>query len=297
MSWFPPTLEPTPSSYTGVGPDKYALFDVELIELSPEEPVGPAFREEPQLTRAEKRDLTEHRIAQLSQLPGARGTLYRTWQCDQGLPYRKRYPTSCGLRWCFQCACNRMGTLVRKYLPLMETWENPQLLTLTVPSCVRAELPDRVKHMLLTFTKISELWNKHYHRNRRYYQRYGHFHPAWPTVPLVGLREVEISYTLELLEERYHPHIHFILRDATTAQALLARWLQVMPGVNAWGQNLKAVYCLQGALCYVLKPAVNFGARNPVPAAAMDTIFQVLALLTPFYAYGMRAPKKRITFS
>jgi hypothetical protein len=171
-----------------------------------------------------------------------------------------------------------MGKLGYAYLPVLQTWNDPQFLTLTVSTCSAAELPERLTQLHQAFERIRDRW-------RQQVKRKG-------GLPLQCLRSLEV--TAQVAAGTYHPHFHLLLPDLATTHKLLAEWLEEFKHAKAEAQQGKASYDLIGAFFYLVKPPVAFEKCKSEASAAYDVIFQALADYRLCQAYGLRHPKAQL---
>jgi hypothetical protein len=159
------------------------------------------------------------------------------------------------------CARIESARLSRHYLPTLQTWAKPQLVTLTVPSCDAQDLPHVIRQMERVLVRLNNRFYKQYKRGTRFSR-------------LVGLRKLECTFH----DGRYHPHFHFLLRDADVANDLQSAWLEAYhhAGIAAKAQSVMplATASVGQTLNYLTKP-VHFPKQStPPPVHALDCIFR-----------------------
>ena len=218
-------------------------------------------------TKARNKQWTNELIQKLTQLDSPLHKKYwNTWHCCHELiPYEGRLRPGfyCKNRWCLPCARIETARLSRNYLPTLQTWTNPQLVTLTVPNCLAHELPQVIKQMLRVFARLNNRLYKQYKRGKR-------------ASPLVGLRKLECTTN----GCYYHPHFHVLIRDLDTANDLRNAWLYAYKLQGAI-EKAQCVVAIESAtigktLNYLTKPVHRPKQSMPVSAQALDLIFQTL---------------------
>ncbi|KAA5549207.1 protein rep [Adhaeribacter rhizoryzae] len=129
-----------------------------------------------------------------------------TYHCSHRVVVRGPEAKSkfCKNRWCLICNRIRTAQLIQKYNLTLESWEEKVFLTLTVKNCTAGNLRDTLDKMHTYFTEIKDSERKA-DRN------------------LVGIRKLEITYNRT--EDTYHPHFHFILESALSAEKVIEKWI------------------------------------------------------------------------
>lgn len=184
----------------------------------------------------------------------------------------------CGNRWCLVCSRIRTARAINAYLPVIETWDAPHMVTLTVRNCTGDELRTTIRGMLETFTSC-----------KRAIRRTG-------GVPFRAVRKLECTYSLERRD--YHPHLHVIVEGREAAEMLRALWLRRLPAVaESGGQDVRP--CDTTALLELFKYFTKLttkvgrkGARRVAPLAALDTIFQAMKGRRVWQPVGFTLPKE-----
>jgi hypothetical protein len=138
-----------------------------------------------------------------------------SYYCQNGITTHngKIHGKYCKTRFCTICSSNRKANLINKLAPVIEKWEDSQMVTLTVANCKAQYLKRKINKMYAVFKSITE---KHYKR----YQRGKGF-------KLVGIRSLECTFNP--LRRDYHPHFHMIVPNLQIANTITQDWLK------AWG--------------------------------------------------------------
>lgn len=147
----------------------------------------------------------------------------------------------CKNRVCLVCSSIRRADLINQYLPILQLWEDPYFLTLTIQSTPANGLAKQIN-------RIEEVIKKIVKRFRRRKSR-GH------GIKLEGIRSLECNFNP--VEYTYNPHFHIILRNKRMAVALRREWIEYWPEdmVNPGAQFLFKVTDVQHQLIEVIKYA------------------------------------------
>ncbi|HEV7594721.1 MAG TPA: protein rep, partial [Gemmatimonadaceae bacterium] len=109
----------------------------------------------------------------------------------------------CGNRWCMVCNRIRTARAIHRYMPIVESWPDKYLVTLTLKNVPAAELPKRLDLMVKAFqaTKLAM---------RR-----------TDGIKLVALRKLECTHNART--DEYHPHFHVVVAGTDSARLLVLR--------------------------------------------------------------------------
>jgi GrpB-like predicted nucleotidyltransferase (UPF0157 family) len=99
-------------------------------------------------------------------------------------------------------------------MPIVESWPDKYLVTLTLKNVSASELPNTLDFMVKTF-QATKLAMRRTDRRK-----------------LVALRKLECTYNART--DEYHPHFHVNVADADSARLLLLRWLERHPEADKW---------------------------------------------------------------
>ena len=116
------------------------------------------------------------------------------------------------------------GSHYNKYLPVLESWEDPHFVTLTIKAIPAIKLPRYCKGLLKVFSQIIEKRRKRSKRGKG---------PA-----LEGIRSLECNFNPAT--RTYNPHFHILVRNRAMAETLISEWLARFPKKNA---NRLAQHC------------------------------------------------------
>ncbi len=141
-------------------------------------------------------------------------TLYQ-----DGITLKAKY---CGNKFCVQCSRMQTRKNIEGYLPEIQEFIDPQMLTVSDVNVSKDQLSKRISRLSKSFTKLVKSFNK-------YQERHG--------LPrLKAVRKIECTYNF--FTKMYHPHIHIIIDGKFCALDLLKRWLSENPTANSKGQDI-----------------------------------------------------------
>jgi len=127
----------------------------------------------------------------------------------------KMYGDYCKNRFCTVCSGYRKAYLINRYLPVVQKWEDPYFVTLTVKSVPAKRLNIMVDKVNKGFKRI----------NNKYARR----HQRGTGQKLVGIRTSECNYNP--IKKTYNPHLHILVANRQMAEILVEEWLQL------WGNK------------------------------------------------------------
>jgi len=167
--------------------------------------------------RGKRKQVTQGIIVPLMLLAKQRGDkefvkrFRNTYYCQNMITTHegKIYGKYCCNRFCTICNSNRKAQLINQLRPIVATWEDPYLVTLTVANCKAQYLRRKIKKM---YAVLKTIIDRHYKR----YQRGKGF-------KLIGVRSLECTFNPSRRD--YHPHIHMIVANKQIANVILHDWL------------------------------------------------------------------------
>ncbi|HEX7414179.1 MAG TPA: hypothetical protein VF411_09045 [Bacteroidia bacterium] len=168
--------------------------------------------------KAKRKTITQKVILSLIKVATKKGQTERiqpyrnTYYCQNSLitTGSRQYGKFCKSRICTGCCANRKGETINNYLPIIETWEEPYFVTLTVRAVPAHRLKFMIEKGLIRALKI--IINRHKKRNQR---RKG--------IKLVGIKSLECNFNP--IKRTYNPHIHLIVANKEMADILINDWL------------------------------------------------------------------------
>ncbi len=148
---------------------------------------------------------------------------WNTFHCQDEMisSDNKLYTKYCKNRFCPTCLGIRKAVLINRYLPVVNTWEEPYFVTLTVKSYGKRSLKKMIDAYMKAFDQIREAAKKRHQRGRG--------------AKFVGIRALECTFNP--VKRTYHPHFHIIVSSKENADYLLNSWLK------KWGPK----YCSKKA--------------------------------------------------
>lgn len=143
------------------------------------------------------------------------GDQLRTWYCQ--------------CKHCLVCCSIRTARLIQEYLPYLENFEDPQMVTLTYPDSHVTDhnLKDETKKVIAT-------WRAVYKSVHKKWKREG--------IAMQGFRGLESTGDWDKKRKRhkYHPHLHVIVDGLAIAQDIKRKWMELMPGATDINQRIVA---------------------------------------------------------
>jgi plasmid rolling circle replication initiator protein Rep len=121
----------------------------------------------------------------------------------------RMYATQCKNRFCTYCCGIRKAELIKKYLPVLQTWEQPFFVTLTTKAVGSGQLQKRIKETNNALRLIIDKYKKKSQRGRG--------------VKLMGLKAIECNFNPK--NRTYNPHLHLIVPNKQMAEILVNEWL------------------------------------------------------------------------
>jgi hypothetical protein len=207
-----------------------------------------------------------------------RNTIYCASQLVQkGEKLEGRY---CSNRWCLVCARVKTGKAINRYSPVIASWGDRWLVTLTAPTVPAGELAGEMRRYLADVVAVARSM-KRFHR-----------------LPLVAVRKLECTHNAR--RDDYHPHFHFVVRDEAAARLLLQLWLERRPDARAIAQDVRPATAgdVRELFKYftklVTRAAGNPRARGSVrmeQAEKLHVIFAAMRGLRVFQPTGFKLPK------
>jgi hypothetical protein len=156
---------------------------------------------------------------------------WSTYHCAKTLTLKSDGKVSgryCKNRWCLVCNSIRTAQLIKRYNPVLSTWQNKYFVTLTIPNLEADDVKESVEVMQKVFTTCKERLRKRAQRGQA--ERFK------------GLRKLEVTYNPE--RNDFHPHYHVLVEGETNAKELLKIWMQTYNKTfqsAIWGEaNIKA---------------------------------------------------------
>ena len=131
----------------------------------------------------------------------------------------------CKKRYCTVCNNIRSMQAYIKYSPVLNLWEQPYFVTLTVQNVPQNQLISLMDEMQNTWERIKRQFQNEKTRKK---------------LPIpAGLRKLECTYNTE--RNDYHPHYHIICDSQQAAERIVNAWLNQSPPTlcSPKAQNMK----------------------------------------------------------
>jgi hypothetical protein len=233
--------------------------------------------------RARVKFLSEAMSVGLANVPGSKLTksYWNTFYCSSILQKKGDSLTGkyCKNRWCLVCCRIRSAQLIKQYAPVLESWPDKHLVTLTVPNCAAADLEATVNGMKSGFDTIRRSFTMQHRRKQR-------------ASALMALRKLEATHNPD--RDDYHPHFHLVVPDLATANELREAWLLQFPSAKWKAQDVRPADA--GAshelFKYFTKLVTTQSKERFIRLAPLNTIFEAIARKRTFQPFGIPTPKE-----
>ena len=248
--------------------------------------------------RAKRKMITQKMILSLVDVADGKRDLnqiksfWNSYHCQSSIisSNGRYYGRYCKNRYCTLCCSIRKATIINKYLPVIENWEDPYFVTLTAKSLSSKNLHKRMKDMNRGFRKIKNKLRKRHLRGKGF--------------KLMGVKSLECNFNP--VTKKYNPHLHLIVPNKATAELLIYEWLLLCTrkfAVRA-AQDLQPVRSNEGALIEIVKygskiftePDVNNKSANrsskDLYSAALYNIFSAMKGIRIFERFGFDVRSK-----
>ena len=206
----------------------------------------------------------------------------------------KLYGDYCKSRFCTVCSGNRKAEIINKYLPVIQTWDDPHFVTLTAKAVPARSLNKRMSDMLRGFRILIERYKKQSQRGTG--------------TKLIGIKSLECNFNP--VAKTYNPHFHVIVASGEMAEMLVRDWLTLMTDKFAkeWAQNIRPVEDMERDLIEIVKygtkiftdPTAPKKSKGKVPVkkitpyvyvSAIDNIIGAMSRHRVFDRFGFDLPK------
>lgn len=177
----------------------------------------------------------------------------------------------CKNRWCPTCGRIRTGRLINQYGPVIDSWgEDARFVTLTARTVTGPNLSARGDDLVAMFNRCKDSMRKE-------------------GVKLQAIRGFDVTYNPQT--NRYHMHIHAVVKGESAAYMLVAYWLKKWGGEAVReAQDVRPV--TEGSANELFKYSTKLiGDKKPIPPKALDVIFNALRGRRMVQPVGFVAPK------
>ncbi len=172
-------------------------------------------------------------------------TFWNTFHCQRVLVgYKGRiYGKYCKNRFCPLCASIRKAEIINRYLPVIQTWEDPHFVTLTQKS-----VP--AKKLELWFLGVNKAFRQIKNKYRKQSQRGGE-------IKFMGIKCLECNFNPS--RRTYNPHLHLIVPNKAMADLLIKEWQ--MKWTEKYTSPLAQYYRPVGNLERDLVEIIKYGSK------------------------------------
>jgi len=250
--------------------------------------------------RAKRKAITQSMILSLIDVVKAKGKeerlqpYWNAYHCQSALTTSKNkmYGNYCKTRFCTTCLSIRKAETINKYYPVIEQWEEPYFVTLTVKAVQADKLPKWINAMKVAFRRTKQRCNKRHERGKG--------------VKLVGIKSLECNFNPQ--KKTYNPHFHLIVANKEIADTLVVEWQRTWNKkkklTSPYAQDSRKITNKQAALIETIKygskiftePDIKKKKDSTIPrmvyAAALDNIFCALKGVRLFDRVGVNLPKQ-----
>ncbi len=195
----------------------------------------------------------------------------------------KLYGKYCKNRFCPLCCSIRKAEIINKYFPIVQSWQEPYFVTLTIRSIPAARLRLLLRKIVQGFQRIKDKYRK---RNLR-----------GKGIKLIGIKSLECNFNSKA--KTYNPHIHLIVASKEIAEVLKREWLQLWKDWTYHGaQKIRKVENTERDLIEIIKYGTKIftepdvynkmktKGESKIYVAAMDNIFTAMKGLRIFERFG-----------
>ena len=208
----------------------------------------------------------------LAELRSSLEKSYRnTWYCGhirEQAGGKIRTTSRCGNRWCISCNRIRTAKAINRYAPIVDTWEAPYFVTLTLPTVTAEELLPTL-HGDSTEPSAIDLRIDAARETHRTVKR----HMKKRGKEFFAIRKLECTARPD---GRYHPHFHFIVNSKESAERLRAEWLRRHSFADPSAQHIRPAD--EGSNVELFKYATKIlsDGKTPIPPERLDVIYRSL---------------------
>jgi hypothetical protein len=199
--------------------------------------------------RARRKLITQKGVLHLIEVAKLRGesdrikAYWNTYHCQSKVikANNRIYGDYCKNRFCTVCSDIRKAEKINRYLPVIEKWKDPRLVTLTAKAVSHKELNKQIEKVLNAFRVIVQRYKKRHQRGKG--------------PKLMGVKSIECNFNPQT--NTYNPHLHILVPDLATAKILQFAWLEYWGPAIArhGGQRITLVKNTERALIEVIKYA------------------------------------------
>lgn len=215
---------------------------------------------------------------------------WNTWHCQSRVYSSdgRLYGKYCKNRFCPVCCGIRKAEIIHKYLPVIDKWENPHFVTLTIQSVTAKQLRKRMKDMMTAFIAIKDKYRK--------------WHVKDKSIKLMGIKSLECNFNP--IDGTYNPHFHLIVPNKGTANILVQEWKKYWGYklVNSAAQKIQEIDSTENCLVELVKYGTKIftdpfmkkknerKVASVIYVSAIDNIIYAMKDLRIFERFGFHLP-------
>ncbi len=217
-------------------------------------------------------------------------TFWNTFHCQRKLVSHegRTYGKYCKNRFCPLCASIRKAEIINRYLPVIQTWEDPHFVTLTQKSVPAEKLE-------LWFLGVNKAFRQIKNKYRKQSQRGGE-------IKFMGIKSLECNFNPK--RKLYNPHLHLVLPNKAMADLLIKEWQEKWTAkyTSPLAQHQRRVGNLRQDLIETIKYGSKIftdfdkNTKGKMPPkiyiAAMINIYKAMKPYRLFERFGFNLPKQ-----
>ncbi len=198
------------------------------------------------------------------------------------------YGKYCKNRFCTLCCAIRKAEIINRYLPVIEQWQEPYFVTLTIKAYPKQYLKKAIQKILNGFRLIVAKHKKRYQRGKG--------------IKLVGIKSLESNFNP--IKKTYNPHLHIIVENKAMAELLISEWLQIFTSkyTDRKAQDMTPITNRVKMLIEIIKYGSKIftepdiakkqqSTERDIYAAALFNIFEAMKGQRIFDRFGFNLPK------
>jgi hypothetical protein len=247
--------------------------------------------------RARCKLITQTTMLQLIDVAKEKGAMDRvkaywnTYHCQNIIftSKGKMYAPHCKNKFCTYCCGIRKAELINKYLPVLQTWDEPHFVTLTVKAVKAGQLQKIIKGLNRAIRLIISKYRKKAQRQSG--------------IKLIGLKTIECNFNPK--NRTYNPHLHLIVPNKQMADILVDEWLRIWTNkyTHRGAQHYRKVEDKEKDLIEVIKYEAKIftepdgkkkGGKKgtaKIYVRALDHIYAAMKGIRLIDRFGFNAPK------
>ena len=221
-------------------------------------------------------------------------SLWNTYYCQSKIHTAngRIYGKYCKNKFCSLCSAIRKADILNRYLPVIQKWQEPYFVTLTIKAYPKQYLKKAIQKILDGFRLIVAKHKKRHQRGKG--------------IKLVGIKSLESNFNP--IKKTYNPHLHIIVENKEMAELLVSEWLQIFTSkyTNRKGQDMIAITNREKALIEIIKYGSKIftepdiakkreTTQRDIYAAALFNIFVAMKGQRIFDRFGFNLPKNLTT--